>query len=51
MMYKYNWSLNEIESLCPWEREIYLNLIVTNEEKKKQYEMEQAMLRGGMPNG
>jgi hypothetical protein len=33
---RYNWSVSEIENLIPWEREIYINLLLANEEKKKQ---------------
>jgi hypothetical protein len=33
---RYNWSISEIENLIPWEREIYISLLLANEEKKKQ---------------
>lgn len=33
---RYNWSLQDIENLIPWEREVYMTVLISNEEKKKQ---------------
>lgn len=37
-MTHWNWSLTEIEEMIPWEREIYISLLITHlkEEKLKQ---------------
>ena len=37
MIQHYNWSLTELENLMPWEREIYIGLLIEHlEEQKKQ---------------
>tara|TARA_B100000029_G_C16967254_1_gene738594 strand:+ start:119 stop:256 length:138 start_codon:yes stop_codon:yes gene_type:complete len=38
MMHHWNYSLNEIESMIPWEREVYLALLEAHlkEEKMRQ---------------
>ena len=42
MMQHYNYSLTELENMMPWEREIYLTLLMEwikkEEEKRKQQE-------------
>lgn len=35
-MHHYKWSLDEIENMMVWEREIYINLLA--EEKQKEIE-------------
>lgn len=37
LMQHHKYSLNEIESLFPWEREVYINLLISylKEEKEK----------------
>ena len=43
MMHHHNYSLNELENILPWEREIYLGLLMNflEEEKKKMEEEKQ----------
>ena len=43
MMQHHNWSLTELEEMIPWEREIYVDMLVTyikeeneKEERRKQ---------------
>ena len=45
MMQHHNWSLTELEEMIPWEREIYIGLLMNylEEEKKRQ---EQQKFRG-----
>ena len=42
MMHHYNYSLTELENMWPWEREIYLTLLMEwiekQEENRKQQE-------------
>ena len=42
MMQHYNYSLTELENMWPWEREIYLTLLMEwikkEEENRKQHE-------------
>ena len=42
MMQHHNYSLSELENMLPWEREIYLGLLMNflEEEKKKMEEEE-----------
>lgn len=41
LMHHHKWSLSEVESLLPWEKEIYVSLLVKAlEEEKKQNEMQ-----------
>ncbi len=39
-MQHHNYSLSDIENMMPWEREIYLDMLITHlkEEKQKQEE-------------
>ena len=40
-MQHHNWSLTEIEEMMPWEREIYIGLLMNYlEEEKKRVEQE-----------
>ena len=43
MMQHHNYSLNELDNMMPWEREIYLGLLMNylKEEEKKMKEEEQ----------
>lgn len=36
LMHKYNYSLTELDNMLPYEREIYVNLLLQHLEKKKQ---------------
>jgi hypothetical protein len=39
MIQHHNWSLTELENMLPWEREIYVGMLVTHlEEEKEEYE-------------
>ena len=39
LMHHHKWSITEVENLLPWEREIYLSLLLqTLEEERKQQE-------------
>jgi hypothetical protein len=42
---QYNWSIQEIENLIPWEREVYMTILISNEEKKKQSLAEKQMAK------
>ena len=42
MMQHHNYSLEELENMVPWEREIYIGLLMNYlQEEKKQREQEQ----------
>ena len=38
MMQHHNWSLTELDNMMPWEREVYIGLLIEHleEEKKEQ---------------
>ena len=37
MIQHYNWSLTELENMMPWEREVYVGLLIEHlEEEKKE---------------
>lgn len=36
LMQYHKWSLSEVEGLIPWERELYVNLLLAYLEKKKE---------------
>jgi len=36
MMQNYNYSLTELETMIPWEREIYITLLKADLERKKE---------------
>ena len=38
MIQHYNWSLLELENLMPWEREIYIGLLIEHLEEQKKEE-------------
>ncbi len=37
---KYNWSNESIEHLIPWERDVYINLLIAYEDTKQQKQMQ-----------
>ena len=42
MIQHHNWSLTELENMMPWEREIYVGMLVTHlEEEKAEYEKQE----------
>ncbi len=41
LMQHHSWNLNEIESMIPWEREVYIKLL-SNYIEKKNLEAQQA---------
>ena len=45
MMQHHNWSLTELEEMIPWEREIYIGLLMQHlkEEKEKQDQQNRKM--------
>ena len=42
LIHHYKWSLTETENMLPWEREIYLSLLMKHLEEEKQREQQQA---------
>jgi hypothetical protein len=36
LMQYHKWSLSEVEGLIPWERELYVNMLLAYLEKKKE---------------
>ena len=48
-MQHHNYALSDIENLMPWERDIYLDMLITHlkEEKEKQKEREMNRQYGG----
>ena len=36
MMQHYNYSLTELENMIPWERDIYVNLLLNHVKEEKQ---------------
>ena len=48
MMQHHKYSLEEIENMLPWEREIYINLLSQHiEEENKRIEQERAKQKRG----
>ena len=41
MIQHYNWSLTELENLMPWEREIYVGLLIEHLEEEKREQAKQ----------
>ena len=35
LMQHHNWSLNDIESMLPWEKDVYVNYLIKYLEKQK----------------
>ena len=47
MIHHHKYSLSEIESMLPWEREIYVDLLLeTLREEKQRREEQQRKMRG-----
>ena len=47
MIHHHKYSLSEIESMLPWEREIYVDLLLENlREEKQRREEQQRKMRG-----
>jgi|TARA_R110000851_G_scaffold333422_1_gene513087 hypothetical protein len=44
-MHHYRYSLSDIESLMPWEREVYLSLLVSHLENEKEKRKQQEQRR------
>ena len=41
MMQEWNYSLSELDSMIPWEREVYINLLMKHlKEEKERHEAE-----------
>ena len=40
-MHHYNYSLTEIDTMMPWEREIYLELLVNHLKEEQQRQQQQ----------
>jgi len=38
MIHHYKWSLFELENMMPWEREIYVGLLIEHLEEQKKEE-------------
>lgn len=48
MLKDHNFSLTELENMIPWERQIYLDLLVQYvKEQKEQMKQEEASMRSG----
>jgi hypothetical protein len=45
-MQHHHYSLTEIEMLIPWEREVYLNMLLDYLKEKKEQERQRAMKYG-----
>jgi len=41
MLQHHNWSLFELENMMPWEREIYIGLLIDHLEEQKIQETKQ----------
>lgn len=37
MIQHHNWSLTEMDNMMPWEREIYVGLLLNHIEEEKQF--------------
>jgi hypothetical protein len=49
MMKDHNFSLTEIENMIPWERQIYMGLLINYvKEEKERMDQQQASMRSGM---
>ena len=48
MLKDHNFSLTEIENMIPWERQIYIGLVINYvKEQKEKMDQEQASMRNG----
>ena len=41
MIQHHNWSLTELEEMLPWEREIYIGLLIEHLEEQKKEQAKQ----------
>ena len=41
MIQHHNWSLTELENMMPWEREVYVGLLIEHLEEEKREEAKQ----------
>ena len=49
MVHHHKYSLTEIENMTPWEKEIYIQMIIRHmKEEKERMEMERSGGMGGM---
>jgi hypothetical protein len=49
MMKDHNFSLTEIENMIPWERQIYMGLLINYvKEEKERMDQQQASMRSSM---
>ena len=47
MMQHHNYSLKELEDMMPWEREVYIGLLIKHlEEEKAEHEKQERKNRG-----
>jgi hypothetical protein len=46
MIQHHNWSLTELEDMLPWEREIYVGMLMKHlDDEKAEYEKQQKKIR------
>ena len=41
MIQHHNWSLTELENMLPWEREVYIGLLIEHLEEQKKEQAKQ----------
>jgi|TARA_R110000796_G_scaffold103416_1_gene212739 hypothetical protein len=41
MIQYHNWSLTELENMMPWEREVYIGLLIEHLEEQKKEQAKQ----------
>jgi len=41
MIQHHNWSLTELENMMPWEREVYIGLLIEHLEEQKEEQAKQ----------
>ena len=41
MIQYHNWSLTELENMLPWEREVYIGLLIEHLEEQKKEQTKQ----------
>jgi|TARA_R100001369_G_scaffold25372_1_gene46288 hypothetical protein len=41
MIQHHNWSLTELENMMPWEREVYIGLLIEHLEEQKKEQAKQ----------
>ena len=47
MIQHHNWNLTELEDMLPWEREIYVGMLMKHlDDEKAEYEKQQKKMRG-----